>query len=262
MAAASHYSHAHLTNLVKQMTGQSIRQWIIERRISAARRLLATTDDDLSTVAHQLGFTDVSYFCRCFLRVTGSTPGDWRARRRPLRPFRSVRPTAFFWYATQIDYASEGYTLVQAFCEAAKEMSDVFAVAQAAVDTAYTALSPALAQFMWHDEEQRAWISGYRRNRRILPAIPEAGDTFGAYPTLIGGQTICAHRLEYEHNSYYRLLAKTGFQSLIATPILHREHCLGALIILESRQRLFSKHEQSLAHLLGRYVGVAMGAYS
>lgn len=260
VAKSAHYSSAYLTTLVKETTGQSVRQWIIERRISAARRILATSDDDLRSIAASLGFGDVSYFCRCFARVTGSTPGRWRTHRQPLRLFRSVNSSAFFWYATQIDYAAPQYALVQSFRENAQRLCDVSAIARAATETIFSVLSPALAQFMWHDETNGMWVSGYLRSRRQFAEMPQAGDTFGAYPTLLGGQTICAHRLEHEENCYYRLLAKLGFHSLIATPVLHQERCLGALIVLESRERFFTRHEQSLMHLLGRYAGPAIAA--
>lgn len=260
IARAVHFSPAYLTTLVKETTGQSLHQWIIDRRISAARRIVAETDEPLATVARELGFCDASYFCRSFARVIGVTPGEWRAQHRPLRHFRSEQG-AVLWHAAEIDYASAGYASVREFRRRAGSFHAASEVAQAAVETAFATFAPASAQFIWHDEARGAWVPGYRRSRRALPAVPEADDTRGVYPHVIGGQTICAVRLEHDEIPYLRLLGRLGFRAFIIASVWHQARCFGAFIVLESREREFSNHEQSLAYLLGRYAGAVMAPF-
>jgi AraC-like DNA-binding protein len=50
-----------------------------EARVRAAQRRLLHSDDKLSAVALDLGFSSAQHFSNCFRRVTGVTPATWRA---------------------------------------------------------------------------------------------------------------------------------------------------------------------------------------
>ena len=52
-----------------------------EQRIDASRRALTDTDDPLSDIAFNLGYSDQSSFGRAFKRWTGMTPQAYRERR-------------------------------------------------------------------------------------------------------------------------------------------------------------------------------------
>jgi AraC family transcriptional activator of pobA len=80
VARALHYSPAHLTSVVRKKTGRPITAWIIERRISAARERLLTTDEKVAAVAEAVGFNDTTYFARQFARANGATPARWRRK--------------------------------------------------------------------------------------------------------------------------------------------------------------------------------------
>ncbi|MFW0790250.1 helix-turn-helix domain-containing protein [Gordonia sp. CPCC 205333] len=69
---------AYLTTLVRKRTGKTVAQWIISRRLLAARRLLADTDDPIAAIARAVGFDDPAYFSRIFSREIGSPPRVWR----------------------------------------------------------------------------------------------------------------------------------------------------------------------------------------
>lgn len=68
----------HLTTVVRQRTGRTVQEWIIERRMAEARGLLADTDLPIAEVARCVGMPDPGYFSRLFSRAHGSSPRDWR----------------------------------------------------------------------------------------------------------------------------------------------------------------------------------------
>jgi AraC family transcriptional regulator, transcriptional activator of pobA len=68
----------HLTTLVRRRTGRTVLDWILERRMAAARELLLTTDLSAEKIAGRVGFGDAAYFNRRFRRYHGLSPGRWR----------------------------------------------------------------------------------------------------------------------------------------------------------------------------------------
>jgi len=70
----------HLTTVVRRRTGRTVQEWIIERRMAEARRLLADTDLPVREVAMRVGVPDPGYFSRLFSRTHGTSPRKWRGR--------------------------------------------------------------------------------------------------------------------------------------------------------------------------------------
>lgn len=68
----------HLTTLVRRRTGRALGDWITERRMAQARRLLTESDLPISEVARRVGLSDPGYFARVFRRSNGMTPREWR----------------------------------------------------------------------------------------------------------------------------------------------------------------------------------------
>jgi AraC-like DNA-binding protein len=91
VADAVGYSACHLTTTFRQVTGMPVTAWIIKRRISAARRLLAEKNVDVATACEAVGFGDICYFTRQFVRHVGVTPGRYRAsmNRAAITPDRT-----------------------------------------------------------------------------------------------------------------------------------------------------------------------------
>jgi YesN/AraC family two-component response regulator len=77
------YSPAYLTTLVQNQTGRSVKRWIIERRMSAARQLLADKAQSVKQVAAASGYTDPGYFTRQFRQLHGVSPQAWRETAIP-----------------------------------------------------------------------------------------------------------------------------------------------------------------------------------
>lgn len=78
VAQTAGYSPAYLTNLVQSQTGRSVKQWITERRMAEARKLLVNTAHSVSQVAETVGYADVSYFIRQFRQFHNTSPQAWR----------------------------------------------------------------------------------------------------------------------------------------------------------------------------------------
>jgi transcriptional regulator GlxA family with amidase domain len=67
----------------RQATGNSPREYIQRVRVEAARRELESSTRSVSAIAERVGYGDVVAFRRLFIRVTGLTPADYRARYGP-----------------------------------------------------------------------------------------------------------------------------------------------------------------------------------
>jgi AraC family transcriptional activator of pobA len=73
-------SPGHLTTVVRRRTGRTVQEWIIERRMAEARKLLAETNLPVAEVARRVGVSDPGYFSRLFGRAHGTSPRKWRGR--------------------------------------------------------------------------------------------------------------------------------------------------------------------------------------
>lgn len=82
IAEAVGLSPWHLSRLFKTHTGQTMREYLTEERIEAAKQLLAATDRTIPQIASLLRFCDQSYFTMVFRRQTGLTPGEYRKGNR------------------------------------------------------------------------------------------------------------------------------------------------------------------------------------
>jgi AraC family transcriptional activator of pobA len=78
VAAAVNISPGHLTSTLRRRTGRTVQEWITERRMVQARRLLAATTLPIGEVGRRVGFPDPGYFARTFGKLHGTTPTQWR----------------------------------------------------------------------------------------------------------------------------------------------------------------------------------------
>ena len=83
VARAVSLSPGHLTTVVRRKTGRTVQEWIVERRMVEARRLLVETDLAVEEVGRRVGYGDPGYFVRSFRRAHGATPLSWRRAGRP-----------------------------------------------------------------------------------------------------------------------------------------------------------------------------------
>jgi len=70
----------HLSRVFRKYVGEGIGDYVHRLRIQAACRQMLVPDGTLAGVAMETGFADQSHFTRAFRRVTGMSPGAFRAR--------------------------------------------------------------------------------------------------------------------------------------------------------------------------------------
>lgn len=68
----------HLTQVVKQITGQTPSELITNKIVVEIKRLLIHTNLNISEVAELMNFADTSYFSKYFKNATGITPLQFR----------------------------------------------------------------------------------------------------------------------------------------------------------------------------------------
>ncbi len=77
-AELMHLSAKHLNSLSKKALNKTVTNLIHERLILEAKRLLLFTDNTITEIAFELGFSDKSYFMRFFKKHTGGTAEMFR----------------------------------------------------------------------------------------------------------------------------------------------------------------------------------------
>ncbi|NJM71739.1 MAG: helix-turn-helix transcriptional regulator [Scytonema sp. RU_4_4] len=78
VAQAVNYAPAYLTDLVRRLTGKTVHQWIVERRMAKACSLLVETNQSIEQIAEAVGYRYVGCFFRQFRISFGTTPQVWR----------------------------------------------------------------------------------------------------------------------------------------------------------------------------------------
>ncbi|MBB4211362.1 AraC family transcriptional regulator [Rhodothalassium salexigens DSM 2132] len=68
----------HLARIFKQRAGQTVHQYVLERRIQRAKQLLVDPSLSIADIARETGFSSQSHLTAAFRRSVGSTPGAYR----------------------------------------------------------------------------------------------------------------------------------------------------------------------------------------
>ncbi|MBF2063104.1 MAG: helix-turn-helix transcriptional regulator [Calothrix sp. C42_A2020_038] len=76
------YSSAYLTDLVRRLTGKTVNNWIIERRIAQACTLLLETNYSVEKIALDIGYQNINHFYCQFRNYYQNTPRVWRDKQR------------------------------------------------------------------------------------------------------------------------------------------------------------------------------------
>ena len=81
LAALSGYHPYHLNRLVKNATGMTLHQYLLNLRIKAANDMLLNTNFSVSEIAEKCGFKNPYYFSAYFKEKMGTTPIQFRSSR-------------------------------------------------------------------------------------------------------------------------------------------------------------------------------------
>ena len=82
MAARLKVSSGYLAHIFRRSMGMTISAFARRRKMELAVQLLTGSDKSLQEIAQMLGFSSQSHFGQVFMRATGETPGQYRARRK------------------------------------------------------------------------------------------------------------------------------------------------------------------------------------
>ncbi|KJE26117.1 helix-turn-helix domain protein [Geobacillus kaustophilus] len=85
VAAAAGRSPAYFSHLLSTKRGMTFRQWLTNRRLEEAKRLLRQTDLSIKEIAEQTGFRTAHYLTRVFKAEMNQTPTAYRDEQR-LKP--------------------------------------------------------------------------------------------------------------------------------------------------------------------------------
>lgn len=77
-AARLGFSAGYLTTRLRVLTGRPYGDWVIERRMIEARRLLSSGRHSIAAIADLVGYVEVESFIRRFKEHHGLTPSAWR----------------------------------------------------------------------------------------------------------------------------------------------------------------------------------------
>lgn len=81
IGAHVHLAAGYVSSLFRAETGQGLFDYIIDRRIDHAKRLLLVYDYPLSEIASRSGFSDYNYFSHTFKRKVGISPRKYKKDR-------------------------------------------------------------------------------------------------------------------------------------------------------------------------------------
>jgi AraC family transcriptional regulator len=74
-----HLSYFHFSRCFKQSMGMTATNYIAERRIERAKKMLEETELPISEIALRAGFSSQSHFTTAFRKLAGATPKAFRA---------------------------------------------------------------------------------------------------------------------------------------------------------------------------------------
>lgn len=86
LAACVHLHPTYFSNLFSRLMGKPPLEHLLCYRIRISQIQIESTSKSMQEIAQDVGFCDVYYFSRCFKRVTGMTPGEFRERCKMSRP--------------------------------------------------------------------------------------------------------------------------------------------------------------------------------
>ena len=78
LAERLNYSKYYFLREFKKSVGMTPYQYLIERKMRAAKNLLSQPDQTIAAVSYDLGFNDQAYFTHVFKKHFGKTPGQFQ----------------------------------------------------------------------------------------------------------------------------------------------------------------------------------------
>ena len=81
IANNSYLNPSYLSSLFHKETGMTISDWILRKRIKEAAFSVANTNEEIADISFFYNFCSQSYFVKCFKKIMGVTPGEYRKNK-------------------------------------------------------------------------------------------------------------------------------------------------------------------------------------
>lgn len=78
IAKKNNVSSGYFSVIFKKEIGQTLTEFVNQKRVERAKELLKTTSLQIQTIAQHCGILDLHYFCRIFKKHVGKTPSEYR----------------------------------------------------------------------------------------------------------------------------------------------------------------------------------------
>lgn len=82
IAKHSYLNPSYLSNLFHKETNMTISKWIMQKRIKESAFSVANTNEDIADIAFLYHFCSQSYYIKCFKKILGVTPGEYRNMKK------------------------------------------------------------------------------------------------------------------------------------------------------------------------------------
>jgi transcriptional regulator GlxA family with amidase domain len=105
LAQVSGVSEAHFSRCFKAAFGAPPHRYLLTRRIERATALLRDSEQPITDIAFDTGWSSLGSFGRTFRDVTGESPGEFRERLRRSPPAIEPMPGCFVSAAGRPDLA-------------------------------------------------------------------------------------------------------------------------------------------------------------
>ncbi len=96
LAHLAQVTPSYLVRLFRRFTGHTPMEWLARQRLEQVAVLLLTTDENLTTIAQQVGWQDATHLVRRFRSYAGQTPGAYR-RLLPVAPVKVLSDDWIQW---------------------------------------------------------------------------------------------------------------------------------------------------------------------
>lgn len=80
-----HYSPQHMSHRLKQLTGMSFTEYLLQKRMKGASELLINTNIKIKSISEDVGYQNQEHFIRTFRKYYGTSPSTYRnTHQKPL----------------------------------------------------------------------------------------------------------------------------------------------------------------------------------
>lgn len=84
LASMCGMSHSTFSMNFHRRYGMTCREYINATRINVAENMLLFSNHDVAFIAQEVGYSDCSYFIRCYKKLKGITPNQARKARKSI----------------------------------------------------------------------------------------------------------------------------------------------------------------------------------